>query len=848
MLQIEQTDTSGKTSRHDTGSHYTPRPIVHYLCRDGLRIWLEQAPPDAARAKDWPDRLQKLLAIDASDGVDPEEMAVLESCLTPEEARVLLERLDNLRACDPAVGSGAFPVGLLYELVNLARLCETRLRGKDPVADDPEWLFSTKSRFIQRVIYGVDIQERAVEICKLRLWLSLIVDHPLDVDVDKCSAKEFRHALKRLPALPNLDFKIRVANSLIDRVHGEPVNLAALAPEDRTLPPILNKLTGAKRQFYEAHSITDKRRLRFDILDATAELAMVELARSKLDFGLLVDESDQAAMTRLAELDRAQKEMGAVREQIAAARRPKTKASEQDQTLERLTERFNDPKKPTFVWQLDFAEVFHRFIGARNGDLAPDEAKAAQPTAKAGAGQHGGFDLVVGNPPYIRIQVLKDAAPGDAAYFKDHYDSAGKGNYDIYVVFVERSLQLMNPKGVLAFILPHKFFNAHYGEPLRAQLAKGRHLSHVVHFGDQQIFPGATNYVCLLFLAKEGADACRWVRADNLPDWLNTFRAPEATLPATRFTPAEWNFAVGIGAGLFEKLQKLPIKLGDVAHLFVGVQTDADDVFIVEVVSEKKGKLVAYSKSTDREHEFEASHLKPFLKGSLNVRRYALSDLTKRLIFPYETHGGASRLIPAKDYERRFPLTWSYLKACRERLSERAGGEFSDYWHGYVYKKNHTRFEQPKLVVPAIGMKTCFAADFEGSYYFVGSGGGGGGGYGIVPDSAKGFELSYLLGLLNSSVSTYLLRRISTPFRGGYFALTRQFIEQLPVHRLDLEKASERAEHDALVRLVERILTAKRAAPDADTTALEREIDERVYRLYGLTADEIKLVEETRGA
>ena len=86
---------------------------------------------------------------------------------------------------------------------------------------------------------------------------------------------------------------------------------------------------------------------------------MVELARSKLSFGLLVDESDEAAMTRLAELDRALKEMGAVREQIAAARRPKTKASVQDETLERLTERFNDPKKPTFVWQLDFAEVFH---------------------------------------------------------------------------------------------------------------------------------------------------------------------------------------------------------------------------------------------------------------------------------------------------------------------------------------------------------------------------------------------------------------------------------------------------------------------------------------------------------
>lgn len=154
VLQLERTDTTGETSRHDTGSIYTPRPIVHYLCREGLRVWLEQSPPDPARAKDWPERLAKLLALDASDGIDPDEQAVLESCLTIEEARGLLTRLDDLRACDPAVGSGAFPVGLLLELVNLARLCETRVRGKDPVAEDCEWLFNTKSRFIQRVIYG----------------------------------------------------------------------------------------------------------------------------------------------------------------------------------------------------------------------------------------------------------------------------------------------------------------------------------------------------------------------------------------------------------------------------------------------------------------------------------------------------------------------------------------------------------------------------------------------------------------------------------------------------------------------------------------------------------------------
>ena len=280
VLQLEQSDTGGKTSRHDTGSYYTPRPIVHYLCREALRVCLE------SRGEARHGNIAKLLAIDAADGIDADERAMVDECLTPDHARQLLDDLDNLRACDPAVGSGAFPLGLLHELVNLSRLCETRSRGRDPVEVDIDWLYNTKSRFIQRVIYGVDIQERAVEICKLRLWLSLMVDLDIGVDVDDCSASAFRAALRRkVTPLPNLDYKIRRADSLIDRIHGEQVNFSNIDPSDKTLPPILNRLISAKRDYYSAHKLKDKRRLQFEILDALAHLAMVEFQRAKLAHG-----------------------------------------------------------------------------------------------------------------------------------------------------------------------------------------------------------------------------------------------------------------------------------------------------------------------------------------------------------------------------------------------------------------------------------------------------------------------------------------------------------------------------------------------------------------------------------
>ena len=131
----------------------------------------------------------------------------------------------------------------------------------------------------------------------------------------------------------------------------------------------------------------------------------------------------------------------------------------------------------------------------------------------------GGFDAVIGNPPYIRIQALQEWAPLEVEHYKRAYRAASKGNYDIYVVFVEKGLALLNERGRLGFILPHKFFNAQYGEPIRKVLSEGHNLAKVVHFGDQQVFENATTYTCLLFLEKGGRNEFQFVRAHDLAKW-----------------------------------------------------------------------------------------------------------------------------------------------------------------------------------------------------------------------------------------------------------------------------------------------------------------------------------------
>lgn len=283
---------------------------------------------------------------------------------------------------------------------------------------------------------------------------------------------------------------------------------------------------------------------------------------------------------------------------------------------------------------------------------------------------------------------------------------------------------------------------------MRELISSGKHLSEIVHFGDEQVFTGVTTYTALLFLDKVGGDKFRFVKADDLIERRTGGEDEEGFVTSSTASADEWSFVVGPGAGLFDRLRQMPVNLGQVAHLFVGLQTDADDVFIVEEVDRDNGLVLCQSKHTGRQHWLEDDHLKPFLKGSLNVRRYRLTDVSKRLIFPYETINGKSVLIELGEYKHRFPLTWAYLEENYERLAARNKGRMGAAWYGYVYKKNHTRFDSPKLLVPSIATGSAFAADLEGNYYFVGSGGGGGGGYGITISYDSDEQYLYFLGLL----------------------------------------------------------------------------------------------------
>ncbi|MGB7575295.1 MAG: N-6 DNA methylase, partial [Thermodesulfobacteriota bacterium] len=428
--------------------------------------------------------------------------------------------------------------------------------------------------------------------------------------------------------------------------------------------------------------------------------------------------------------------------------------------------------------------------------------------------KRGGFDVVIGNPPYIRIQTMKEWAPSEVEIYKEHYASASKGNYDIYVVFVERGLSLLNKSARLGFILPHKFFNAQYGEGLRDLLAEGKHLSEVVHFGDQQVFAGATNYTCLLFLDKAGSKQCHFIRVDDLTAWRINGESTEGKIPATKITSSEWNFTVGKSAALFDRLSRMPVKLQEVTdRIFQGIKTSADKIYIVEEIDRKENCVKIFSKEKEAEYWLEADLLHPLIKGG-DSKRYCLSQTNRLILFPYlKQEKGITELITESTLKTEYPLTYAYLVDNKPYLENREGGKIGSVrWYTYGRTQALEVISLPKIFTPDIAARASFSLDETGEVFFTG---GVAGGYGILV-SPK-YSRHYILGLLNSKLLEWFIRQSATQMRGGYFSYESRFIRKLPIRMINFSDPTDKARHGKMVNMVEQMLTLHKQLAAAKT-------------------------------
>lgn len=462
----------------------------------------------------------------------------------------------------------------------------------------------------------------------------------------------------------------------------------------------------------------------------------------------------------------------------------------------------------------------------------------------------GGFDCIIGNPPYIRIQAIKEWAPLEADICRDRYDAGKAGNYDIYVVFIEQGLRLLNPSGQLGFICPHKFMNSNYGQPLRAIIAAGRHLSHVVHFGAQQVFDGATTYTCLLFLNKSPVSKCRFAKVDDLTAWRTAGTATDGLVKAVAVTSGRWNFGVGRGAALTARLSAMPRKLGDVADVFVGLQTSADDVYIMDLVRETDRTYRLLSKALAQEWTLEKDLLHPLVSGT-DVSRYGSLGNRQYILFPYTVDKERASLIDFKTIQRDWPKTASYLLENKARLEDREKGRMrGPDWHGYIYRKNMARQSLVKLCVPRLVEQLHAAYDHDGSHFLDNVDVGGV----SVKANYAAHGLEYVLTLLNCRLMRWYFPQVSAPFRGGWRSANRQFLSLLPFRVIDWTSPNDTAIHHQLICLAGSMQALHKhlavAKSEPQKVVIQRQIDATdakinrlVYDLYGLTANEVAIVE-----
>ena len=434
-------------------------------------------------------------------------------------------------------------------------------------------------------------------------------------------------------------------------------------------------------------------------------------------------------------------------------------------------------------------------------------------------------------------------------YFQKNYETANTGNYDIYAVFVQKSLELLNLSGKFGFILPHKFFNAKYGVPLRSLLSRHKQLREIVYFGDQQVFPGATTYTCLLFVSASANDSFGYVRVDDLDAWRLGEVCVAGDIEASMATPREWNFVVGEGAQLFKRLSAVWMPLASIAYTYVGLQTSADSVFLFKDATLGSGELTTvHSAQLGEKVEIESAVLKRVLRSG-HIDRYTATP-TALVLFPYRFEKADARLISEKEMASNFPLAWAYLLANRSLLSGREHGKFKKTGWYQLYPKNLAVWEQPKVMLPYMVQRQSAYYD-EDDYYFVNVTTGG---FGLTlvdrPES-----LLYVTGLLNSRLLNWYLKIVSTTFHGGYFAANKQFLDQLPIRTIDFDDPEDVARHDKTVELVETMLELHQRLAQVKTprsrerlqrqiTATDQAIDKLVYELYDLTDEEIAIVKE----
>jgi adenine-specific DNA-methyltransferase len=683
--------------------------------------------------------------------------------------------------CDPAVGSGAFLLGMMQEIVQLRRGILYSHNEYIEAEEEDKQITDWKYRAVTWNLHGVDINPEAVDICQLRLWLSLVLDQKDPTIVEP---------------LPNLDFRIVAGDSLIDRI-GEIAFNRSLPPEYQPPMELGSKLLQEEQQIerwqheFEATQDNPKRlrELRENIARANKRVIRLQIE---------------------AELKKAQDES----QMYSGLNRNKNKASAVLARAERLQQILDNldvdqPYQSPFLWPVAFPDVFRQ----------------------------GGFDIVLANPPYVRQEKL---SAEDQESYKLSFNEVFTGTADILVFFYARAFQILRDSGYLAFITSNKYMRAGYGEGLRQKLSGNLILNRVIDFGDLPIFEAngkqVSAYPAVLVGKKRdppddiiisvadltypirsalssvnktvNPENVRWA-IEDLNVLLKEHGKNQYPQLLLRKEDLGWILEDPKAVSIFSKLMSQGVPLGKFVsnNIFIGIKTGFNDAFIIDEI--KRRELIS-------EDSRSAKLIKPWLRGR-DIKQWK-AEWSNLYIIAMQNSGDSDSINPWKGssteteakqiFRDTYPAVYEHLSWFEPKLRKRT--DQGKFWWELRACAYYSEFSRYKIIWPDITNTTRFAIDSSGSLIDM------------TGFFTPGLDRAYAA-ILNSSISFFILSFLTYSLRGGYLRLKTQYMSLFPIPQLTRD--------------------TKQALSDCLNESMTERLDELISQTYKLSNEEFKLIQ-----
>ncbi|SCW71956.1 Eco57I restriction-modification methylase domain-containing protein [Mucilaginibacter sp. NFR10] len=742
----------------DKGAFYTPKEIVHYMCQESLIEYL----CTKCEAKS-----DENLRIGIEGFIKNQELGGI-----AEYDEIILQALRDVKICDPAIGSGAFPMGVLLEIFHSVETLYYEFDATKRIWDlEDGWNpAKVKLSIIENSIYGVDIEPGAVDIARLRFWLSLVVDE-----------------LKPQP-LPNLDYKIVVGNSLLSKFEDEVIDIdwevnagtEATKKLQLQIQENLRKLLAKQKQFFNYKG--DKKKIQAEIRSIKIDVLISQLELDKYKY----DHTTAKTGNLFGETKNEKVKTTEIALQLAGY----------TTSIKKLEALKLQSEKPLnfFDWKLDFPEVLNPMLKEK-GSLTST----------------GGFNIVIGNPPYVKVQNLDYQ---EIDLYKQRYLVAYK-RLDISSLFFELIERLITVNGNCFYISSNQFLMAEYGRNLRNFLTTKLWIKSCIDFGGLPVFESAITYVSIFNLTKRENVLLNYNKVSHLP--FDQSEIHYEKIDYANLNAEKWIMSSGNKELLISKLNNKFEKLKKYAKCSYGIVSGADKVFIM-------------NEDQIRTHGIEKECLLPLLRAN-DCDRYSIIKNHLYILYPFELIGKQTVLLGLNTIRTKYPATFKYLMSnehiLKKRKDSRETFENIENWHTLTRFGQLEVFSQnEKIVFPGEQRAMKFGLNMNKAGY------SGARVFGITL-KLNNIDLRYFLAILNSKLIEFFVHHTFPLKQGDYYSMSSTMVDNLPM--IVSQQASK------IVKLAKEVILKKQEK--LDTKILEEQINCFVYKIYSLTFDEVCIID-----